>query len=110
MRSYFVKADQIDLPTDVDPLWADAEDANVFEASLCIHNASCHGSWQRWWHSDGYDVQRLNDDGFCWHLVQTKRKDKFRIHCHKIFFPPIEHNTLHWGVKVTKPINLSLKT
>lgn len=103
MRSYFVKADQIDLPTDVDPLWADAEDTNVFEASLCIHNASCHGSWQRWWHSDGYDVQRLNDDGFCWHLVQTKKKNS-----------PVISLLLSYQKKFPfskkKPINLCLKT
>lgn len=63
MRTYLVKADQIDLPTDVDPLWADAEYANVFEASLGIHNASGHGGWKCWWHSDRDYVQGLNDDG-----------------------------------------------
>lgn len=69
--TYLVKADQIYLSTDIDPLWADAENANVFEASLGVHNASCHSGWQRWRHSDGDDVQRLNDDGFSWHLKQA---------------------------------------
>lgn len=55
-HTHLVKADQVDLPTDIDPLWADAENANVFEASLGVHNAGCHGSWQRRWHSDSNDI------------------------------------------------------
>lgn len=72
--THFVKADQIDLSADIDPLWADAENANLFEASLGVHNASCHSGWQCWWHSDGDDVQGLNDDGLSWHLGQAYRK------------------------------------
>lgn len=63
-----VKADEVYLSTDIDSLWADAEDANAFEASLRIHNPGCHGSWQSWWHRDGDDVQRLYNDDFCCHL------------------------------------------
>lgn len=70
--AYLIKTDQINLPTDVNPLWADAENADVFEASLGIHNASCHGSWQRWWHSDSDDVQGLDDDGLSWHLREER--------------------------------------
>lgn len=54
--AHLVKADQIDLPTDVDPLRADAEDADVFEASLGVHDASRHGCRQRWRNGDGDDV------------------------------------------------------
>lgn len=72
--THFVKANQVDLSADIDPLWADAENAKVFEASLGIHNASCHGGWQRWWHSDGDDVQGLYDDGLSWHLGRQKEK------------------------------------
>ena len=71
--THLVKADQIDLPANINPLWANAENANVFEASLGVHNTSCHGSWQRRWHSDGDDVQGLNDDGLCWNLGRQKR-------------------------------------
>lgn len=74
IRTHLVKADQIDLPTDVDPLWADAEYADVFEASLSIHNASCHGGWKCWWHSDSDDVQRLYDDGLSWYLEKPEKE------------------------------------
>lgn len=70
LRAHLVKADQINLPTDVDPLWADAENANVFEATLGIHNACCHGSWQCWWHSDSDDVEGFNDDALSWLLLK----------------------------------------
>lgn len=73
-HSHLVKADQIYLSADVDPLWADAENANAFEASLGIHNAGGHGSRQCRWHSDGDDVQGLNDDGLSWHLGQAERE------------------------------------
>lgn len=73
-NSHLVKADQIYLSTDVDPLWADAENADAFEASLGIHNAGGHRGWQRRWHSDGDDVQGLNDDGLSWHLGQAERE------------------------------------
>lgn len=63
-KTYFIKANQINLSTDVDPLWADTENADLFKTPLGVYNPSCHGCWQRWWHRDGYDVQRLNDDGF----------------------------------------------
>lgn len=63
-----VKTDEVYLSTDIDSLWADTEDPNAFEASLRIHNPGCHGSWQCWWHRNGDDVQRLNNDGFCRHL------------------------------------------
>lgn len=63
-----VKTDEVYLSTDIDPLWADTEDPNAFEATLRIHNPGCHGSWQCWWHRNGDDVQRLNNDGFCRHL------------------------------------------
>lgn len=69
--THLVKADEIYLSTDIDPLWANAENANVFEASLGVHNTSCHGGWQRWWHSDGDDVQGLNNDRLSWHLGQV---------------------------------------
>ncbi len=71
--THLVKADQIDLSADIDPLWADAENAKVFEASLGVHNTGCHGGWQRRWHGDGDDVQGLNDDGLSWHLGQAKK-------------------------------------
>lgn len=68
-----VKADQIELTADVDPLWTDAENAELFEASLGVHDAGCHGGWQRRRHSDGDDVQGLNDDSLCWDLEQAER-------------------------------------
>lgn len=72
--THLVKADQIDLPADINPLWTDAENTNVFEASLGVHNTSRHGGWQRRWHSDGDDVQGLNDDGLSWNLGRQKGK------------------------------------
>lgn len=63
LGAHLVKADQIDLPTNVNPLWADAKNANIFKASLGIHNTSRHGCGQRWGNCDGNDVQGLNDDG-----------------------------------------------
>lgn len=74
INTHLVKTDQIYLSTDIDPLWADAENSNAFEATLRIHNTGCHGGWQCWWHSDGYNVQGLNNDGFSWHLGQAERK------------------------------------
>ncbi len=73
---HLVEADQIYLSADIDPLWADAENANALEASLGVYNAGCHGGWQRRWHSDGDDVQGLNDDGFSWHLRQADGKSR----------------------------------
>lgn len=72
--THLVKTDQIYLATDIDPLWADAENSNVFQPTLCIHNSGRHGSWQCRWHSDGDNVQRLNNDGFSWHLRQAGMK------------------------------------
>lgn len=63
-RRYLVKADEVKLATDVNPLRADAEDAKVFETSLRIHNSRRHGCRQGRGHRDGDDVQRLDDDGF----------------------------------------------
>lgn len=42
---YLVKADEVELATDVDPLWTDAEDAQFSEPSLGVHNACGHGCW-----------------------------------------------------------------
>lgn len=69
-----VKTDKVYLSTYIDSLWADTEDPDAFEASLRIHNPSCHGGWQRWWHCDGDDIQRLNNDGFYWHLHGKRAK------------------------------------
>lgn len=57
VEDYFVKADQIELATYVDSLWADAEDAKSLEAPLGIHNACCHGCRQCRWDCDGDYVQ-----------------------------------------------------
>lgn len=72
-RTHLVKAHQIDLPTDIDPLWADAENACTFETPLGINNASCQGGWQRRWHGDSDDVQGFDDDGLNCHLGQVDR-------------------------------------
>ena len=65
---YFVKADQVELSADVDPLWTDAEDADPFKAALGVDDACRQGSRQRRRHSDGDDVQGLDDDGLGRHL------------------------------------------
>lgn len=75
-ETHFIKADQIDLPTDVDSLGADAENADEFKTSLGVHNSSRHGCGQSWWNCDGYDVQRLDDDGFCWCLDEGEKQKK----------------------------------
>lgn len=74
--THLVKTDQIYLSTDIDPLWADAENSDVFQPTLRIHNSGCHGSWQCRWHSDGDNVQGLNNDGFSWHLRQADMKKR----------------------------------
>lgn len=66
--THLVEADQVELPTDVDPLGAYAEDANAFEPPLGVDDAGCHGGGQRRGHRDGDDVQGLDDDGLSWHL------------------------------------------
>lgn len=47
----------------IDPLRADAEDADPLQAPLGKHNPGRHGGWQGRRHSDGDDIQRLDDDG-----------------------------------------------
>ena len=66
--THLVEADQVDLPTDVDPLGADAEDADLLEAPLGVHDAGRHGGRQSRGHGDGDDVQRLQDDLLDGHL------------------------------------------
>ena len=67
---HLVEADQVDLPTDVDPLGADAEDADLLEAALGVHDARRHGGGQRRRHGDGDDVQRLQDNLLDGHLEE----------------------------------------
>lgn len=75
-RGYLVEADEVELATDVDPLGADAEDADAFEAALGVHDARRHGSGQRGGHGDGDDVQGLDDDGLGWHLGPSRGEGK----------------------------------
>lgn len=52
-----VKADALELATEVDALWTDAEDSFLLESTLRIDGADGHRSWQRGRHSDGHDVK-----------------------------------------------------
>lgn len=65
-----IKTHKIQLATNIYPLWADAEDANFFQPSLCINDASSHSSRECWRHRDRDNVKRLNDDGASWNLQQ----------------------------------------
>lgn len=78
-KTYLIKADQIYLSTDVDPLWADAENSQVLEAPLCVHNPRCHSCWQCWWHRDGDNIQRLNNNGFSLHLRRAQGEQYFFV-------------------------------
>lgn len=60
---YLVKTHHVHLTAHVDPLRADAEDADPLQAALGEHDPGRHGGWQGRRHSDGDDVQRLDDDG-----------------------------------------------
>lgn len=44
-RSYFVKADEVQLSTHIDSLWADAEDALFLQPPLGVNDSCCQGSW-----------------------------------------------------------------
>lgn len=65
-----IKTHKIQLATNIYPLWADAEDANFFQPSLCINDASSHSSRECWRHRDSDNVKRLDDDGMSWNLQQ----------------------------------------
>lgn len=66
--SNLIKTHKIQLATNIYSLWADAEDANFFQPSLCINDASSHGSRERWRHRDSDNVKRFYDDGMNWNL------------------------------------------
>lgn len=68
-----IKTHKIQLATNIYPLRADAEDANFFQPSLCINDASSHGSRECWRHRDGDNVKRFNDDGMSWNLQQRSK-------------------------------------
>lgn len=63
-----IKTHKIQLATNIYPLRADAEDANFFQPSLSINDASSHGSRECWRHRDSDNVKRLNDNGMSWDL------------------------------------------
>lgn len=65
-----IKTNKIQLATNIYPLWADAEDANFFQPSLCINDASSHSSRECWRHCDSDNVKRLDDDGMSWNLQE----------------------------------------
>lgn len=65
-----IKTHKIQLATNIYPLWADAEDANFFQPSLCINDASSHSSRECWRHRDSDNVKRLDDDGTSWNLQE----------------------------------------
>lgn len=65
-----IETNKIQLATNIYSLWADAEDANFFQPSLCINDASSHSSRECWRHRDSDNVKRLYDDGMSWNLEQ----------------------------------------
>ncbi len=81
---YLVKAHQVQLPTDVDSLWADGENPDFLEAPLSIDDARCHGCRQRRGHRDSNDVQRLDYDFLYWFLQDTHHTSEAHIF-HTIF-------------------------
>lgn len=71
---YLVETDQVKLTAHVDPLGADAEDADPLQAPLSVHDACRHGRRQGRGHGDGDDVQRFNDDGFSRNLHKMEKE------------------------------------
>ena len=70
--AHLVKADTLQLATEVDALWTDAENSFLFESTLCIDGANSHCSRQRWWYSNCNDVEDSYDHSSSWLLHNNK--------------------------------------
>lgn len=56
-----VKAEERDLPTDVDAWWIDAVYTLFLQPFLGIDSASSHGKRQGRWHCNGHNIQGPNN-------------------------------------------------
>lgn len=69
---YFVKANKVDLPTDINPLWADAENLLLLQPPLGINSACCQGSRDSRRHSYGEEEEGQSHH-ICYWPLQTAR-------------------------------------
>jgi len=69
---YFVKANKVDLPTDINPLWADAENLLFLQPPLGINSSCCQGSGDSGRHSQG-EEEEGHSHHVCHRLLQTVR-------------------------------------
>lgn len=69
---YFVKANKVDLPTDINPLRSDAENLLFLQPPLGINSACGQGSGDRGRHSHG-EEEEGHSHYFCHRLLQAAR-------------------------------------
>lgn len=69
---YFVKANKVDLPTDINPLWSDAENLLFLQPPLGINSACGQGSGDGGRHSHG-EEEEGHSHYFCHRLLQAAR-------------------------------------
>lgn len=69
---YFVKANKVDLPADINPLWADAENLLFLQPPLGINSARCQGSRDSGRHSHG-EEEEGHSHHICHRLLRTAR-------------------------------------
>lgn len=60
--SHLVEANQAHLPTEVNALRTDAENALAFQPALSVHGAHGHRRWQGWGNDHRHDVQSTDGD------------------------------------------------
>lgn len=74
--THLVKADQVELTGDVDPLRTDAKDAESLHAALGVHQPGSQRHRYDWGHGNKNDVQSVVDDGLNRNLRRMQKSNE----------------------------------
>lgn len=76
--SYFVKANEVDLPADINPLWSDAENLLFLQPPLGVNGACGQGSRDGGRHSRS-EEEEGHGHNICHGLLQMARTTGGRV-------------------------------